>query len=319
MEYLTLIIGIVFILWGADRFTDGAIALARRFEINELIIGLTIVAFGTSLPEFITSFWGALKGNSGVSVGNIIGSNLFNTLIIVGASALATPIIIQASSVKKEIPFSLLASVAFILLCFDKLLNDQPINVISRADGLILLLFFIIFLSYTFSSAKQQNTSQAEQAEETNLILPLSKVSFYLIIGLAILIWGGDLFVSGAIQIAHNFGISEAVIGLTIVAAGTSLPELATSVFAAKKGSSDLAIGNVVGSNIFNIFFVMGACASAFPLPVGEISYLDFAMLIISTLLLWWFAATGRKISRGEGAILLAVYSVYLAYLLSTI
>lgn len=315
MEYITLLVGIVFILWGADRFTDGAIALARRFQINELVIGLTIVAFGTSLPEFITSFWGALKGNSGVSVGNIIGSNLFNTLVIVGASAIATPIAIKASSIKKEIPFSLLAAIAFILLCFDKFLNAQNTDYISRADGLILLLFFIIFLSYTFSSAKQQDL---EADNEPTTLLPLSKVAFYLIIGLAVLIWGGDLFVSGAIQIAKNFGISEAIIGLTIVAAGTSLPELATSVFAAKKGSSDLAIGNVVGSNIFNIFFVMGACSAMFPLSVGDISYLDFAMLIISTLLLWLFAATGKKITRLEGAILLASYGIYLAYLLTT-
>ncbi|KGQ58684.1 calcium/sodium antiporter [Gallibacterium anatis] len=317
MEYITLLIGIVGILWGADRFTDGAIAVARRFQINELIIGLTIVAFGTSLPEFITSFWGALKGNSGVSVGNIIGSNLFNTLVIVGASALASPIMIKASSVKKEIPFALLASLAFIFLCFDRLLNNQAIDFISRGDGLILLLFFAIFLSYTFANAKQDQSEESEQDETT----PLSslKIAFYLLIGLAVLIIGGDFFVSGAIQIAQNFGVSDAVIGLTIVAGGTSLPELATSVFAAKKGSSDLAIGNVVGSNIFNIFFVMGACSSVFPLAVGDISYLDFAMLIISMLLLWLFAATGRKISRSEGAILLATYFIYLAYLLITL
>ncbi|UZD15979.1 calcium/sodium antiporter [Gallibacterium anatis] len=317
MEYITLLIGIIGILWGADRFTDGAIAVARRFQINELIIGLTIVAFGTSLPEFITSFWGALKGNSGVSVGNIIGSNLFNTLVIVGASALASPIMIKASSVKKEIPFALLASLAFIFLCFDRLLNNQAIDFISRGDGLILLLFFAIFLSYTFANAKQDQSEESEQDETT----PLSslKIAFYLLIGLAVLIIGGDFFVSGAIQIAQNFGVSDAVIGLTIVAGGTSLPELATSVFAAKKGSSDLAIGNVVGSNIFNIFFVMGACSSVFPLAVGDISYLDFAMLIISMLLLWLFAATGRKISRSEGAILLATYFIYLAYLLITL
>lgn len=317
MEYITLLIGIVGILWGADRFTDGAIAVARRFQINELIIGLTIVAFGTSLPEFITSFWGALKDNSGVSVGNIIGSNLFNTLVIVGASALASPIMIKASSVKKEIPFALLASLAFIFLCFDRLLNNQAIDFISRGDGLILLLFFAIFLSYTFANAKQDQSEESEQDETT----PLSslKIGFYLLIGLAVLIIGGDFFVSGAIQIAQNFGVSDAVIGLTIVAGGTSLPELATSVFAAKKGSSDLAIGNVVGSNIFNIFFVMGACSSVFPLAVGDISYLDFAMLIISMLLLWLFAATARKISRSEGAILLATYFIYLAYLLITL
>ncbi|MEH8023347.1 calcium/sodium antiporter [Gallibacterium anatis] len=317
MEYITLLIGIVGILWGADRFTDGAIAVARRFQINELIIGLTIVAFGTSLPEFITSFWGALKGNSGVSVGNIIGSNLFNTLVIVGASALASPIMIKASSVKKEIPFALLASLAFIFLCFDRLLNNQAIDFISRGDGLILLLFFAIFLSYTFANAKQDQSEESEQDETTSL--SSLKIGFYLLIGLAVLIIGGDFFVSGAIQIAQNFGVSDAVIGLTIVAGGTSLPELATSVFAAKKGSSDLAIGNVVGSNIFNIFFVMGACSSVFPLAVGDISYLDFAMLIISMLLLWLFAATGRKISRSEGAILLATYFIYLAYLLITL
>lgn len=317
MEYITLLIGIVGILWGADRFTDSAIAVARRFQINELIIGLTIVAFGTSLPEFITSFWGALKGNSGVSVGNIIGSNLFNTLVIVGASALASPIMIKASSVKKEIPFALLASLAFIFLCFDRLLNNQAIDFISRGDGLILLLFFAIFLSYTFANAKQDQSEESEQDETTSL--SSLKIAFYLLIGLAVLIIGGDFFVSGAIQIAQNFGVSDAVIGLTIVAGGTSLPELATSVFAAKKGSSDLAIGNVVGSNIFNIFFVMGACSSVFPLAVGDISYLDFAILIISMLLLWLFAATGRKISRSEGAILLATYFIYLAYLLITL
>ena len=316
ISILLLIVGGALVLFGADRLTDGATALARRFGVTEMVIGLTVVAFGTSLPEFVTSFMSTLKGSSDISIGNIVGSNIFNTLVIVGASALVYPIVIRKSTVTKDIPFSVLASIMLIVVVFDVALDGAAMNILTRTDGLLMLGFFSVFMAYTFFMAR--NTEELSTSNERNVPvkqMPYWKIFLFIILGLAGLVLGGNLFVESACEIALSLGISETVVGLTIVAAGTSLPELATSVVAARKGSSAIAIGNVVGSNIFNIFFVMGMCATIAPMKVGNISYIDLALMLVSMLMLWGFSFSKRKIERWEGALLVIVYLIYLSYL----
>lgn len=316
ISILLLIVGGALVLFGADRLTDGATALARRFGVTEMVIGLTVVAFGTSLPEFVTSFMSTLKGSSDISIGNIVGSNIFNTLVIVGASALVYPIVIRKSTVTKDIPFSVLASIMLIVVVFDVALDGAVMNILTRTDGLVMLGFFSVFMAYTFFMAR--NTEELSTSNESNVPvkqMPYWKIFLFIILGLAGLVLGGNLFVESACDIALSLGISETVVGLTIVAAGTSLPELATSVVAARKGSSAIAIGNVVGSNIFNIFFVMGMCATIAPMKVGNISYIDLALMLVSMLMLWGFSFSKRKIERWEGALLVIVYLIYLSYL----
>ncbi|MBP3567424.1 MAG: calcium/sodium antiporter [Paraprevotella sp.] len=316
ISILLLIVGGALVLFGADRLTDGATALARRFGVTEMVIGLTVVAFGTSLPEFVTSFMSTLKGSSDISIGNIVGSNIFNTLVIVGASALVYPIVIRKSTVTKDIPFSVLASIMLIVVVFDVALDGAAMNILARTDGLLMLGFFSVFMAYTFFMAR--NTEELSTSNESNVPvkqMPYWKIFLFIILGLAGLVLGGNLFVESACEIALSLGISETVVGLTIVAAGTSLPELATSVVAARKGSSAIAIGNVVGSNIFNIFFVMGMCATIAPMKVGNISYIDLALMLVSMLMLWGFSFSKRKIERWEGALLVIVYLIYLSYL----
>lgn len=316
ISILLLIVGGALVLFGADRLTDGATALARRFGVTEMVIGLTVVAFGTSLPEFVTSFMSTLKGSSDISIGNIVGSNIFNTLVIVGASALVYPIVIRKSTVTKDIPFSVLASIMLIVVVFDVALDGAAMNILARTDGLVMLGFFSVFMAYTFFMAR--NTEELSNSNESNVPvkqMPYWKIFLFIILGLAGLVLGGNLFVESACEIALSLGISETVVGLTIVAAGTSLPELATSVVAARKGSSAIAIGNVVGSNIFNIFFVMGMCATIAPMKVGNISYIDLALMLVSMLMLWGFSFSKRKIERWEGALLVIVYLIYLSYL----
>lgn len=316
ISILLLIVGGALVLLGADKLTDGATALARRFGVTEMVIGLTVVAFGTSLPEFVTSFMSTIKGSSDISIGNIVGSNIFNTLVIVGASALVYPIVIRKSTVTKDIPFSVLASIMLIVVVFDVTLDGAAMNILTRTDGLLMLGFFSVFMAYTFFMAR--NTEELSTSNESNVPvkqMPYWKIFLFIILGLAGLVLGGNLFVESACEIALSLGISETVVGLTIVAAGTSLPELATSVVAARKGSSAIAIGNVVGSNIFNIFFVMGMCATIAPMKVGNISYIDLALMLVSMLMLWGFSFSKRKIERWEGALLVIVYLIYLSYL----
>ena len=316
ISILLLIVGGALVLFGADRLTDGATALARRFGVTEMVIGLTVVALGTSLPEFVTSFMSTLKGSSDISIGNIVGSNIFNTLVIVGASALVYPIVIRKSTVTKDIPFSVLASIMLIVVVFDVALDGAAMNILARTDGLLMLGFFSVFMAYTFFMAR--NTEELSTSNESNVPvkqMPYWKIFLFIILGLAGLVLGGNLFVESACDIALSLGISETVVGLTIVAAGTSLPELATSVVAARKGSSAIAIGNVVGNNIFNIFFVMGMCATIAPMKVGNISYIDLALMLVSMLMLWGFSFSKRKIERWEGALLVIVYLIYLSYL----
>ena len=318
LDIILTIVGAALVLVGADKLTDGSVALARRFSIPEMVIGLTIVAFGTSLPEFIVSLFASIQGAPAMSIGNIVGSNLFNTLMIVGLSAVVCPIVISRATVAKDIPLSLLASIALPALALDTVFSGSADgDVLSHGDGIVLLCFFAIFMAYTFSMAKSgRMDGVGETSEGATPQLSGWRTTLYIVLGIAGLIGGGELFVDGACGIARSLGVSEAVIGLTLVAGGTSLPELATSVVAARKGKSDIAIGNVVGSNLFNIFWILGVCATVSPLAVQGIRPADFAVLVGSIVLFWLFARTKHRVERWEGAVLVACYVAYLTVLI---
>lgn len=269
MNILLLIGGLILILLGANGLTDGAASVAKRFRIPPIVIGLTIVAFGTSAPELTVSVSSALKGSADIAIGNVVGSNIFNTLMIVGCTALFAPIVITRNTLRKEIPLCILSSIVLLICANDVFLDKAPENILNRVDSLLLLCFFVIFMGYTFAIASKPVTmeQQAEHPvieEETEIkSLPWWQSILYIIGGLAALIYGGQLFVDGATGIARNLGVSESIIGLTLVAGGTSLPELATSIVAALKKNPEIAIGNVIGSNLFNIFFVLGAARAS--------------------------------------------------------
>ena len=327
MNILFLIGGLLLILLGANGLTDGASALAKRFNIPNIVIGLTIVAFGTSAPELAVSVSSALKGSADIAVGNVVGSNIFNALMIVGCTAMFAPIVVQRNTLLKEIPLCILASVALLVMGNDRVLDRAVENVIGITDGLILLCFMAIFLSYTFAIAKkapqplspEEGEGNSMTEEETEIKdMPLWRSLLYIVGGLAGLIWGGQLFVDGASGVARSLGVSESVIGLTLVAGGTSLPELATSIVAALKKNPEIAIGNVVGSNLFNIFFVLGCSASITPLHLTGITNLDLLVLVGSSILLWLFGVFfgKRTITRVEGGVLMAGYVGYTAWLI---
>lgn len=319
IDIILLIVGLVLILGGANYLTDGAAAVARRFGMSDLMVGLTIVAFGTSAPELTISIMSAIDGNTGIAIGNVVGSNIFNTLIIIGAVAVARPIKITGGIMSKEIPLVVLSAAALLAMGSSKWL-DGTTPVISRVDGILLLLFFAIFMRYIFSQSKQKMPETSENSNETKSVqMALWKSVIFIIGGLAALIYGGDLFVDKASAIASSLGVSDAIIGLTIVAMGTSLPELATSLTAAIKGNSGIAIGNVIGSNIFNIFLVLGCSATIRPLPFGAISEIDLLVLFASCVLFWifgWFFGN-RTINRAEGGLLVAGYIAYMIYLVA--
>ena len=305
LNILFIVIGIVLVLWGADRLTDGAVAVAEKMKMPQIVIGLTIVAMETSMPEFCVSLISALKGTSDLAVGNIVGSNIFNTLLIVGVSALVAPMSIMKTTVRKDIPFALVASALLLIMCLD---GD-----ISRIDAAILFVMFLIFMYITLRGAKVQGTD-LEEKEKKPMATWLSVV--WILVGLACLIGGSNLFVDGATAVATKLGVSEAVIGLTIVAGGTSLPELATSVVSARKGNSGIAIGNVLGSNVFNILAILGLTGVISPMTLKGITMTDLSMMVISIILIWLFSFTKYKIERWEGAILTAVFVGYIYSLL---
>lgn len=316
LNTLLLIGGLALILVGANALTDGAAAVAKRFQISDLVIGLTIVAFGTSAPELVISVMAALGGSADMAIGNVVGSNVFNVLMIIGITALVMPIKVGQGTLSKEIPLVILASFALAFLGNDVLLDGDTANIISRIDGLILLCFFLIFMRYTFAIARNgSDEGEGEKIKE----MPIWKSVLFIAGGLAGLIYGGQLFVDGASGIASALGVSGSTIGLTIVAGGTSLPELATSVTAALKKNSGIAIGNAIGSNLFNIFFVLGCSATISPLPMGGINNIDMLVLIGSAILFWlvgWFFKK-RTITRVEGALLVVCYIAYTAFLIS--
>ena len=310
LNVLFILVGIVLVLWGADRLTDGAVAVAEKMKMPQIVIGLTIVAMGTSMPEFCVSLVSALKGTTDLAVGNIVGSNIFNTLLIVGVSAWVAPMTILKSTVRKDIPFALFASVILLVMCLD--------GNISRLDAGILFVLFLVFMYVTLKGAKTKDddtTAKTDSIEDNKKPMATWLSIVWIIVGLACLIGGSNLFVEGATKVAEHIGVSEAVIGLTIVAGGTSLPELATSVVSARKGNSGIAIGNVLGSNVFNILAILGVTGVITPMYLQGITMLDLSMMVVSTLLVWLSSFTKYKIARWEGIVLTIVFIDYMVVL----
>lgn len=320
VDILLFLLGIVLIIAGANYLTEGASTLARRMGLSPLVVGLTIVAFGTSAPELIVSLMSALKGNADIAMGNVIGSNIFNILAIGGVTAVVAPITITKSTIRREIPLMLLSFLVLFFLSYDTIFAGTAgttENILSRGEGLTLLGFFLIFLTYTFAIAK--DAPDDPHADHTPIrTYPLWLLILFIVGGLVALVYGGDLFVSSASSIARTFGMSESFIGLTIVAAGTSLPELATSVAAALKKQPEIAVGNIVGSNIFNIFLILGISSTITPIRIGGVTALDFLVMIAAGLMLCSFAVLfgQRIIKRGEGAILTLGFIAYTIYLI---
>ena len=308
LQIAYIIAGIVLVLWGADRLTDGAVALAERMSIPQMVIGLTIVAVGTSAPEFCVSLVSALKGTADLAVGNVVGSNIFNAMLIAGVAAMVAPMTILPSTVRKDVPVALLASVALTVM----VLMDGNL---SRVDAALLFVGFLAFMWVTLRGAKGSHAIEQEQAAPRGYSV-LKSVGL-LVLGLACLVVGSNIFVDGATSVAQTLGVSEAVIGLTIVAGGTSLPELATSVVAARKGNSGIAIGNVLGSNVLNILLILGAAGLICPMQVQGITLVDFAMMTGSVLLLWLFSYTKLTVARWEGAVLTVLFLGYMTWLVA--
>ena len=306
-DIVLIIAGVAMVLYGADRLTEGASALARRMNVSEIIIGLTIVAAGTSAPELFVSLVSALKGTPDMAIGNVVGSNTMNAMLIVGCAAMVAPMTISKSTVRKDIPFAVFASVLLPLLALDSFLG--------RIDGVILLAGFAAFMYYTLSQAKG---GKAEPATEIKTVNPWMS-AFFVFLGLALLVIGSNIFVDSASRVAYSLGISEGVVGLTIVAGGTSLPELATSVVAARKGQSAIAIGNVIGSNVFNILMILGLTATISPMQIQGITMIDFSLMLGSVVLVWLFSRTKYTVERWEGLLLVVGYLVYVGWLLSNV
>lgn len=311
-DIIFILVGVALVLWGADRMTSGAGALARRMNISEIVIGLTIVAAGTSAPELFVSVMSALKGTPDMALGNVIGSNIFNTLLIVGCSAMVAPMAISKPTVRRDMPVTLFASLLVIVLCMDGFFTlSLTGKVLSRIDGIVLLIVFAAYMVYTFKTSKdlkRENTDISPQ--------PLLKSIAYVALGLAGLIIGSNAFVGSASSLAASLGVSDAVIGLTIVAGGTSLPELATSVVAARKGQSAMAIGNVLGSNVFNILCILGCTSVISPIQIQGITLVDILVMGLSVVPLWLFSYTKYRVERWEGIILTALFVVYMAWLM---
>jgi cation:H+ antiporter len=315
LTYILFAIGFVFLIKGADLLVDGAASIARRLNVADLVIGLTVVAFGTSTPELFVNIFASFKGNTDIAIGNVLGSNIANVFLILGISSVIYPLAVSKGTVWKEIPFSVLAAVVLLLMANDQLLDSAVASALTRIDGLILLSFFIIFVYYTASIAARIEGME-DHVPATQHTWP--KSILYIVLGLIGLILGGKWIVGGAIVFATKLGMSESLVGLTIVAVGTSLPELATSAVAAYKKNVEIAVGNVVGSNIFNIFFVLGISAAIRPLPFQTQNNIDLGAVILSSLMLFFFMFTGKKrsLDRWEGMVCLILYCSYVTSLI---
>lgn len=314
--YVLLVVGVFLLLRGADELVKGSSSVAARFGISKLVVGLTVVAFGTSAPEFAVNVIGALKGETSLVMGNIVGSNIANLLLILGVVALLSPPKLQSGTVWREIPFSFLA-VVILAITANQVMNGRVLpETVTRGDGLLLLLFFAMFIAYMFSRMKADRSVLTEDEPKRRVSLVRSSVR--IIIGAAGLYFGGNWIVDGAKIIAVSFGLSPYVIGATIVAIGTSLPELAASVVAARRGESDLAVGNVVGSNIFNIFWIMGITSVITPIATPMGVNVDMAVLAGATALLFGFMFLGTrlKLQRSQGLVFVLLYAGYIASLL---
>lgn len=327
LAIVSLLGGFVLLIKGADWLVEGASSIAHRLGLSDLMIGLTVVSFGTSAPELIVNIIASFQDNAGIAIGNVVGSNISNTLLILGVTSIIAPLAVQRSTTIKEIPFMLLASVTLLIMANDMIVDGYAISELSRSDGTAFLGFFIVFMYYTFG---MKNKEVLENGH-TKPSMPLWKAWGLFVIGLSGLVLGGKLAVDGAINIATLFGMSETLIGLTIVALGTSLPELAASIVAARKGKADIAIGNIVGSNIFNIFWILGLSAVIKPLPFEPIINFDLLIVILSTIMLfvlihnghlhrrlflWWKQDKDYILNRTEGVYLLAAYVFYIGYII---
>ena len=314
LNILLLIIGLALVVGGANFLTDGAASIAKRFRLSDLVIGLTVLAFGTSAPELTVSLMAALKGSADIAIGNVIGSNIFNILAIVGITALIMPLTMSNSTFRIEIPLTILSSAVLFFMANDRLFDMAGENVITRTEGFVLLAFFLIFLFYTFNMSKgEESPGQVRQ-----FALPLSIIM--VIGGLVALVFGGDLFVDNAAMLAGRMGVSESVVAITIVAGGTSLPELVTTLVAAIKKRPGMAIGNIVGSNLFNILLILGVSSSISPIRIQGITVVDYGIFILSAILLYVFGLFfgDKTIKRFEGSILLSLFICYTVYVVMT-
>ncbi len=312
LQVILLLVGFVVLVKGADWLVNGSSSLARKYKVSDLTIGLTIVAFGTSAPELVVNTIASYQNHNDIVFGNVIGSNIFNLFLILGISGLITPLIVHSNTVWKEIPFSLAAVVVLYFLTNDIIFGNE--NILTRFDGIILLILFGVFLYYIYRQLKTDKIAQEVQQENESI----KKLWFLIIVGLVFLIAGGRLVVDNAILLAREFGMSEKIIGLTIIAAGTSLPELATSVVAAIKKNNDIAVGNIIGSNIFNIFLILGLSSVIHPVAYKSAFNTDIYLLAIGTLILFAAMFTGKKkkLDRWEAILLLVIYVFYTGFLI---
>ncbi|MFS0674658.1 calcium/sodium antiporter [Ornithinibacillus sp. 179-J 7C1 HS] len=314
MEYILLLIGFLLLIKGADFFVSGSSNIAKLLRVPPILIGLTIVAFGTSSPEATVSIIASLEGSADVSLGNVVGSNIFNLSLVVGVAAFIFPLKVETETILKEIPFTLLASGALLILMSDFALQGLDSNLLTRSDGLIFLLFLSIFMYYIIELGlknRKENTSEAIPKD-----LKWGKNIIFTLIGLGMIVVGGDLVVDNGTVIAYSLGMSETLVGLTIIAIGTSLPELVTSISAALKKESEIALGNIVGSNIFNVLFVLGASAVISPLPINDKVFTDVVIMIALTFVLLLFSVTHYKVGKKEGLLLALSYVVYMIYII---
>lgn len=312
LSVVRLVVGFLLLVKGADLFVDGASSVAKKLNIPAFVIGLTIVAFGTSAPELAVSITAAMKGSNDIAIGNVVGSNIFNTLVVLGASAAITPIAVDKGMIKKDYPLSIFAAVLLGVLAMDTVLFKASAMTLGRVDGIILLIAFAGFMVMTVKAGLEGSAEEQGESEA----MPVLKAILFIVIGLAGIVYGGDMSVEGAKGIARFFGLSEAIIGLTIVAIGTSLPELVTSIIAAKKGESDIAVGNVIGSNIFNVFLILGVSSTILPMNVSNTYLYDIGMLIGVMVLTYLPIAKTKKVTRGMGIVMVLVYVAYTVYLI---
>jgi len=309
---ILLIVGFAILIVGADYFVDGASSTALNFKLSKMLIGLTIVAFGTSAPEFAISMQSLINGSGDILLGNVIGSNVLNALLILGLASLICPLKINNTTIKKEMPMMLLISTILVVVTLDQVFDPNMVNLITRSDGIVITLFFLIFVYYLIRTMR----NKVDEDEEEKPKYELKKSILVTILGIIAIVIGSDLIVDNAIIIAQNLGISERLISLTIIAFGTSLPELVTSVTAAVKHEEEIAVGNIVGSNIFNICIVLGIPISIFGgITPSGFSIVDIIMLLLSSIVLFIFASTKHKISKREGFMMLVLYAVYFIYL----
>lgn len=322
LDILLLIAGIAMILMGANALVDNSSIIARKFGISEFVIGIIIIGIGTSLPEFTVSLMSAIQGKGDMAIGNVVGSNIFNTFMILGITALISPIKFENNNIRKDVPYGVVAALLLFVMSLDKLILDSPVNQLSRVDGAILFLLFALYIYLSFKSSKNSipSVEQSTDNQEVNYkSTKLFKPVLLIIVGLVGLILGGRLFVNGASAIAKVFGISDAFIGITILAGGTSLPELASCVVAARKGKGQMALGNIIGSNVSNIFLILGAGSLITPLQLSGIGYIDLGMVLFGAiaLLITAFTFVKKSLDRFEGGLFVVIYIAYIVYLAS--